>query len=447
MACTLAITGVAGMTTGGTLTSIVVSGQATNCKTVTVRIQCGDGQPQTLTNVAVDTATTPWTWTATFQDVPESCICSKGIDVTAQCSQKGQTCQATFNAALKCMPGGGGGGACPSITVAGVSVGDCNPDGTRQVQITYQLNGTNYSAHLVDSNNNTIGVPLSNVSGVNILSAQGNYTGTETFTVVVTQPANCAGDSLPIGIADCDVCPNVTFVQTLNPDPNSPGNYTVAVTAMLSSTSSYDAELWEGSTEWDSTPGSVVGSYNLQSPTESLPANTSRTYEVKIISPVGCSDDQLVVTAPGTKGGGGGGGGGGFGCDALLWTALGLIATGLVLGVIAICTGNVGLGIGAGITLAVGLALLAIWAWLCGRLPGGCGTLRTANCMVKWIIAYGWIIALLLGLLHGWACGVAAAAAWGSWGLVLVVIEQVQTRKNCPQPTSCSVLPFSSSAT
>lgn len=299
MACTLTITGVAGMTTGGTLTSIVVTGQSTNCKSVSVQIQCSDGQPQTMANVAVDTTTTPWTWTATFQNIPASCVCSKGIVVVAQCDEQGETCTTTFKAALKCMPSGGG--ACPSITVAGVTVGDCNPDGTRQVQISYQLNGTNYSAHLVDSNNNTIGVPLSNVSGVHILMGQGNYTGTETFTVVVTQPGGCAGDSLPIGIPDCAMCPNVTFVQTINPDPNSPGNYTSSVTAMLSSTSAYDAQLWEGTTELDSTPGLVAGSYNLQSPTESLPANTSRTYEVKIISPANCGVEQSVVTAPGSK--------------------------------------------------------------------------------------------------------------------------------------------------
>jgi hypothetical protein len=397
--------------------------------------------------VTVDTSTTPWTWTATFPSVPESCVCTKGIDVVAQCAEMGESCKATFSGALKCMPGGGGGG-CPSITVVGLSVGDCNLDGTSQVQITYQLNGTNYSAHLVDSNGNTIGVALSNVSGVHTLSAQGNYTGTETFTVVVTQPGGCAGDSFSVTLPECNVCPDVTFVQTINPDPNSPGNYTSAVTAMLNSTSAYEAQLWEGANEWDSTLGSVTGAYNLQSPTEPLPANTSLTYEVRIISPAGCGEPQLVVTAPGaTGGGGGGGGGGGFGCDALLWAALGLIATGLVLGVIAICTGNLGLGIGAGVTLAAGIALLAIWALICSRFPGGCGTLRTVNCLLKWIIAYGWIIALLIGLLHGWACGVAAAAAWGSWGLVLVVIEQVQSDKNCPEPRSCSVLPFSSSAT
>lgn len=442
MACTLTITGVAGMTTGGTLTSIVVSGESTNCTSVNVRIQCSDGQPQTLTNVAVDTATTPWTWTATFDNVPESCVCSKGIDVTAQCGQKGQSCQATSSAVLKCMPGGGG-GACPSITGSSASIGsDCNPDGTRQVQISFQLNGTNYSAHLVDSNNVTIGA-LSNVSGPQTLSGQGNYTGTETFSVFVTQPADCAGFSSTVGIPECDECPNIHWVPSINPDPNSPGNYTAAMTVMLDSTSPYDAELWEGSTEWASTPGPVVGPYNLQSGTESLPANTSRTYEVKIISPAGCGADTQTISAPGTKGGNGGGS---PGCDGLLWAALGLIATGVVLGVIAVCTLNLWLGIVAASTLALGWALLGLWAWLCSRFPGGCGTLRTVNCIVKGIIAYGWIIALLLGLLHGWVCGAAAAAAWGNWGLVLVVIEQVQMAKNCPQPTSCSVLPIGNSA-
>jgi hypothetical protein len=61
MACTLTITGVAGLTIAGTLTSIVVTGESANCTSVTVRIQCSDGQPKTLTNVAVDTSTTPWT--------------------------------------------------------------------------------------------------------------------------------------------------------------------------------------------------------------------------------------------------------------------------------------------------------------------------------------------------------------------------------------------------
>jgi hypothetical protein len=437
MACTLTITGVAGVTTGGVLTSIVVNGQSVDCTSVNVQIQCGDGQPQTQAGVAVDTSTTPWTWTTTFENVPESCVCSKGIDVTVECAGAGETCKGSFSAALKCMPGGGG--PCPTISVAGISIGDCNADGTSLVQVSYQLNGTNYSAHLVDSNNNTLGIPLSNVSGVHTLSGQGNYTGTETFTVVVTQPADCAGESLPIMLPSCTPCPNVHFLPSLNEDPNSPGNYTVAMTVMLSSTGAFEAQLWEGTTELDSTPGLVTGSYNLQSPVESLPPNTSRTYEVKIISPADCGDDEQTITTPGTKSGGGGGGGG-F-CGGLMWTALGLLAIGSVLTVIGFCSGNVALEVAGPSTFLAGLALLVLWMLLCGSTPGGCATLRTINCAVKLELAYGWIIALLLTLLDGPTCGLAAAAAWGSWGVVLVIIEQVQMDRNCPQPTSCSIQP------
>ncbi len=345
MECTLTITGVTGITTGGTLTSIVVAGESTNCTSVNVQIQ---SQPQPT--VQVDTSTSPWTWTVTSQTVPEGCACGKEISVAAECDQKGESCKTSVSEVLNCIP--------------------------------------------------------------------------------------------------VETCPNVTFMPTINPVPNSPGNYTVTVTATLNSSSAYTAELVEGAIILDGPISPLPGvPGNLVSLPESLPANTSRTYEVVIISPTSCPPSQLVVTAPGSGGGNGGNGGGGF-CNTLLWTALTLIATGVVLGVIAVCTGNVVLGIAAGGgTLALGMIILLLWAHLCGRLPGGCETLRTANCMVSWIIAYGWIIVVLLGFLQGGWCGVSAFVGWGNWALVKQVIEQVQLQKNCPAPWTCSVLPGSTSAT
>ena len=302
MACTLTITGVTGITTGGTLTSIVVTGQATNCNSVTVQIECGTGQPQKLTNVPVDTST--GTWTATFQAVPESCVCSKLIRVVALCDDQLQSCHATFNKELECVEGGGQ--VCPSIVSVLLSPGDCNPDGTRTVQITCQLDSTSsYSAHLVDSSNNTIGVPLSNVSGPQTLSGGGNYAGTETFRVIVTQPTGCPA-SIPfsVQIPACLTCPSVTIVPTISPVPNSP-DFTVVVTATLDSPSPYTAELREGANTLDSLPIPAAGTRTMVSPSESLPANTSRTYDVVITSPTTCGITTLMVPAPGNDTGNG----------------------------------------------------------------------------------------------------------------------------------------------
>jgi hypothetical protein len=347
MTCALAVTGVTGITTGGTLTSIVVAGESTNCNSVNVQIQCGTAQAS-APNVQVDTSTSPWTWTVTFQAIPEGFACTKEITVTAECDEQGESCKTAFSGPLTC-------------------------------------------------------------------------------------------------ITD-DTCPNITFLQTISPVPNSPGNYMVTVTATLSSSSAYAAELIQGADILETINRPNGGYGNMTSPLESLPANTSRTYEVVITSPATCGSTQLMVTAPGSGGGNGGNGGGGF-CNALLWTALALFATGSVLGVIAVCTGqpvSVLGGVAAG-TLALGLIILTLWARLCGRLPGGCETLRTANCIVTWIQGYGWIIALLL-LLDGAWCGAAAGLDWVGWGYVLFVIGQVQLLKNCPAPLTCSVLPLSSSA-
>lgn len=439
MACTLTIAGVTGITTNGTLTSIVATGEATNCTSVIVEIECGTAQPQRQ-SVAVDTSTSPGTWTVTFQAAPTSCVCTKPIKVTAKCDDQSEACIAELTSELECVEGGGG-QVCPSISLIGLSASDCNPDGTRAIQITYQLNSaSHYSAHLVDSNNNTIGAPLSNVVGPQTLSGGGNYAGTETFRVIVTQPAGCPGstpfsDQIPV----CLTCPSVMFTSSIG---GSQGSYTVTVTATVSSPTAFTANLMEGTNTLASGSGGPA-SLVLVSPTESLPDNSSKTFEVVVTSPTTCGPAQLVVNAPSTQPPDGGGGGGY--CDYLLWTAFGLIATGIVLTVIGVCTGNVALEAIGATALAVGLIILAVWYWLCGSVPGGCGTLYSIRCAVKFMVVYGWIIGLVLGWLHNWLCGGAALVGWGIWGLVYALLGDAQNNKHCPQPHECSTLPQSTS--
>ena len=335
---------------------------------------------------------------------------------------------------------GGGWSSLPLISLIGLFAGDCNPDGTRAIQITYQLDSpSTYSAHLVDSNNNTIATPPG-VMGQQHLSGGGNYAGTETFRVIVTQPTGCPG-STPFSdqIPACLTCPSVTIVSNISPVPNSP-DFTVTVTATLDSPTPYNAELREGANTLDQIMMPLGGQGTLASALpESLPANTSRTYEVVITSPTTCGITTLVVPAPGNHTGNGQGQG--DYCNYLLWTAFTLIATGIVLTVIGVCTGIVALEVTGALSLAVGLIILAVWYGLCGRLPGGCGTLYTVRCIVKFIVVYSWIIGLLLGWLHNWTCGVAALVGWGIWGAVYALLGDAQDHKHCPEPHECSTLP------
>jgi hypothetical protein len=148
-----------------------------------------------------------------------------------------------------------------------------------------------------------------------------------------------------------------------------------------------------------------------------------------------------VVNAPGNQTGNGNGNGGGGYCDYLLWTAFTLIATGIVLLVIGVCTGNVASGVIGGTSLAVGLIILGVWYALCGSSPGGCGTLYNVKCIVRYIVLYGWIIGLLLGWLNNWTCGIAALVGWGIWGPIYLLLGDVQDNKHCPEPHDCSPLP------
>jgi hypothetical protein len=131
MPCAITITSVVGippMPNSPTTATIRVTGTLTGeCPPtpsglveVIVQVTCG-------TNTGKGTATpdAAGNWSV---EIPLRCACNGDIVVTASCATD-PTCADTFSGILPCE------GSCPTGSI-GVAVGDCNPDGTRNVALT-----------------------------------------------------------------------------------------------------------------------------------------------------------------------------------------------------------------------------------------------------------------------------------------------------------------------
>jgi hypothetical protein len=290
MACTLTVDDVTGFTTGGALTTIVVSGTAVNCKSVTVEITCNT-EHDLLTGVPVDTSISPGEWTATFTPVPETCRCSGKIEVSVKCDDGAEFCSADDAFELKCEPEDG---ECPSISLTGIDIGVCNPDGTRTFTITADLNSpSSYSAELRDSLATLLGTVSG--SGMLTLSGSGDYAGSETFNIVVTSPMGCPGMTLPLTGPPCLTCPDINLNHEIG-GCDDDGNRIVTLTATLNSTDPYTAELRDAiDTVLDSVSGTGT---QILSHTETIAGATSKFFKVIVTSPVTCGIVETEIDVP-----------------------------------------------------------------------------------------------------------------------------------------------------
>ncbi len=129
MACKVTITSVTA--SGPPLTTVDVTGTATvpDCTTVEVILECGGSPGPKLTGVPVDAA---GNWVAHFTGADlkgTPCACGRSYVVTAVCEQSPQCEKGVAQGEFDCE------GRCPTATVS-VAVGDCTPDGHRNVTLT-----------------------------------------------------------------------------------------------------------------------------------------------------------------------------------------------------------------------------------------------------------------------------------------------------------------------
>ncbi len=127
--CTIEITSVTG-TGVGTPAAITVSGTATDCNAVRVRINCSGGVAAQTVSVAAGA------WAAVFDagsGLPDECTCQGHIRVTADGidTATGGACQDSFSGLVDCATG-----ECPSSVTVTASI---DPDSDTQGERTVTL--------------------------------------------------------------------------------------------------------------------------------------------------------------------------------------------------------------------------------------------------------------------------------------------------------------------
>lgn len=293
MACSISITSVTGNGSPTTTTVTVTGTLSGDCEpiifdpasafNVRIIVDCG-GAPVTAT--ALSNAAGAWSVT-----VPIACPCGGNIRVTATCATNPE-CQDSRSLLLPCEEPPPG--LCPTVQFTGLSIGNCNPDGTRSVSISALVtpNGS-CAAELHD------GTPpaLDSDSGSLpfTLTGSGNYSGTVTFSVVVTSPAGCSPTTFPLGVPACLICPDVVIDYDIG-DCDVGGTRLVTVTADITSTSTCSAELHE---PLGTIRNTGSGSSFQLSFTGLYPGGTSPTFAVVITNPTTCGTDQVTIDVPG----------------------------------------------------------------------------------------------------------------------------------------------------
>jgi hypothetical protein len=131
--------------------------------------------------------------------------------------------------------------------------------------------------------------------GTQTLPGSRNYTGTVTFSVVITSPAGCPGITLPVTLPDCFVCPSITWdppVKSATCDAALNRSVMVTAHATSPSPSSFTAALRNAGTTLDTKTGS--GSLTL-SGMGSYPGGSMQTFEVVITSDSTCGSSSIKV--------------------------------------------------------------------------------------------------------------------------------------------------------
>ncbi|GEM_PF-4861990 len=299
MACSIGITDVQGILTGGKLTGLTVNGTATvgGCKTVSVQIGCGDALTETLTATVASSGQWTKDFPAPGAALPACAECGAepGILVKASCTTGGCTvAEGTF--VVNCPP------ACPTITITGQTIGPCWPGGFVTIATTIQVSGGNSFSALAQYNGSTYAT----------ITANGTYTvtgkfltpGPVTFSVQVTStgspPLTCANlVSFPETLDLCPPCPSSNLTPTVG-QCDSNGNVSVSVTAVVTGSAPFSVQFSDafGHVQTGGTTSSTGGTVNLVLGPYSYAGGSAQQFTVTTNTPAGCGDESITVNLP-----------------------------------------------------------------------------------------------------------------------------------------------------
>jgi PKD domain len=231
MACKVTITSVT--PTGPPLTAVDVTGTATvpDCTTVEVILECGGEPGPKLTGVPVDGAGN-WVAHFTSNDLKTTpCRCGGSYVVTAVCEQSAQCEKGITQGEFDCE------GLCPTAATLSAAVGDCTPDGYRNVTFDVALtpgtgtplitrldygDGQNDGGHVWPAGQTTYTPPPTHpyVPGQ-------QYTA----TLSVIYPTGCSVlATVPVGPLELCPCPDLQLPQPSVSGCAGPGNATATAT-------------------------------------------------------------------------------------------------------------------------------------------------------------------------------------------------------------------------
>jgi hypothetical protein len=358
MPCTVTISSVTA--TGPPLTAVDVAGTATvpDCTTVRVVLECG-GSPGPKLIVPVDVA---GNWVAHFAASTlkgSPCACGRSYVVTATCEQSPECDKAVATGEFNC------GGRCPTAVV-GVAVGDCTPDGHRNVTFTATLTpGTD--PVIVTQWEVEPGV-FASASPLLAYSTQHSYAPGSQFTAIlhVILPTGCPDlATVVVGpLADCP-CPDlglsVAVAGCAGPAPASAtATFTATLTPPGVNCGPYHWTFGDGTNDVTVAPTT----------THSYGAPGSYSASVAVACGACLMTEAATVAVPKCPNGPDNGDGEGFGCFGarVLMTVAAILA--IVAISLAICVPPPVAAVLAWIALGLGIlaALTGIlWGILCPK--------------------------------------------------------------------------------
>jgi len=211
MPCSITISSVSGTTTGGTLTSIQVSGTATGCASGQVDVFINCGSPKVIKGTANINNLGDWTVSFTaaqFQSV--LCACDKNITVNAQCVGNTSCAAAPLTVQLHCA-------ACCDVKV--FPTVDTNCDNGKRF-VTFQI--VNNCASIVnaslDFKDGTLPLSLSLTPGPN--NPPGHMVLPGTYPAVLQIPG-CPVIAVPFTVDPCLCCDVQVSTPTVSANCNN----------------------------------------------------------------------------------------------------------------------------------------------------------------------------------------------------------------------------------
>lgn len=369
------------------------------------------------------------TVTFTVNPCPNICCPTVVLDSPQVTGCAPSSAVATFNAQLSWQAG------CTQVAPTSFEW-TLNGPGGKKYQKSTTLPSTDTTAGWKDTGGNPMVVQF---------SAGGNYSVSMTAIIPgVSLPCNPT-DTIAFTVSAC--CPQLIGPLNASEKPGDPCTwiFSAQVSNPNSAAVTYEWTFQDGATAATSLP-QVEHTYAVGSITTG-----STTLTLK--SP-NCPDQSLSVIVthtclPPTGGGGTGPGGGGTGpgggsgsgclCGALLVIALLFFLLSITAWIAFGCSlpvPNFALLAGAIVFLLIAVVAFILWAILCANI-NDCGFLNTLECLLRWLIAIWWLIALIVGAIGGPLCGFGAALAYIDLAVFLLVVNEVQKWIPCPPTRSC----------